>query len=93
MESLFHPVRARALLAPLSRIRHGSSTAGFARPAVGRRLRVHIRDAVAQEDPRWHDDVEYRRDADYKPSNTINSAVTAESAGMELKIQDQGLTS
>ena len=54
---------------------------------MGRRLRVRTCEAAAQEDPRPHDDVKYRRDADYKPSNAPNRTRTAENADMELKIQ------
>ena len=54
---------------------------------MGRRLRHRTCEAAAHEDPRRHDNVEYRRYADYKPSTTLNGAGAAENADMELKIK------
>jgi hypothetical protein len=54
---------------------------------VGRRLCRRTCEAAAHEDPRRNDDVEYRRDANYKPSTTLNGAGAAENADMELKIK------
>ena len=54
---------------------------------MGRRLCRRSCEAAAHEDPRRNDDVEYRRDANYKPSTTLNGAGAAENADMELKIK------
>ena len=52
---------------------------------MGRRLCRRTCEAAAHEDPRRHDNVEYRRYADYKPSTTLNGAGAAENAGLEHK--------